>query len=835
MSLTIRSSVSRVVRASCVAVAVPGLLAAAMPSFAQEGLEEIIVVAQKRAENMQQVPIAITALTGDAAGRIGVVNAQTLAMVVPGLRLDRQTNGTIPFLRGVGNPSSQIAAEPAVAIYVDDVYMSSTQANLTNYNSIDRIEVLKGPQGTLFGRNATGGVIQVFTKNPTPEKQLDLTLGYANYDTVNAHGYATGALSDTVSANIALYKEEQNRGWGDNLTTGHDAYLTDNEGGRAKILWEPEEATSVLLSVDFDNYDNDQGMYFRPADGTESSVKGGLTGEAQIAARLGISCFGCSIPPSGDYDTFEHLDPTGRADQWGTSMKIRHDFDAFSLVSISAYREGEAEQEFAQDGARIPRLTPHLIYDTETFTQELQFLSPDDSPIQWTAGLFYMDDKAHLSTFEFTGLITTFVVPPPLPGNGPWLPPGNAGRGASSTNNLKSYSGFLQLVVPVGDKLNITGGIRRTTDERDMSAYRINRTIAGLDTPKRFAANSGVEEKWSSWSGKFSIDYQFTDSIMAYAAYNRGFKAGAFNAIPAIDGGSPLLTATGQPNQPSAFNGAALFAVDPPVEPEKLDSYTAGFKSQFWNDRVRLNGEAFFYKYEGLQLQKVLLIPPALTVTQLTNAGKAEMKGIEFDLTVLPAEGWTVTAGVQFMEGEYKEFANGSFFVYNPVNGGNCATTVRPATAVGPFPITNCGVAVPGSPLPPNYDPATGNWDLKGNDTINTPKFSSALTVSYLMPTEVGDFDFTLSWSHTAKYFAEADNGMGQVFPSRPSNAQQDVLDLFNGSISWYSSNEKWNVRLWGKNLSDKRYWSFANETTTVTKQVPAPPRTYGLTFTAHL
>ena len=189
----------------------------------QGGLEEIVVTANKRAENMQTVPIAISALTADEAGKIGVVNGQTLAQVIPGLQLNRQTNGSTPFLRGVGNPSTQAGTEPAVAMYVDDVYYGSSAVALSNYNSIQRIEVLKGPQGTLFGRNATGGVINVFTKDPTPEPQLDVSLGYGNYDTWSGSLYATGELTDGLSANIAAYGEEQNDGWGRYFTTGNDA------------------------------------------------------------------------------------------------------------------------------------------------------------------------------------------------------------------------------------------------------------------------------------------------------------------------------------------------------------------------------------------------------------------------------------------------------------------------------------------------------------------------------------------------------------------------------------------------------------------------------------
>ncbi|MET0166451.1 MAG: TonB-dependent receptor plug domain-containing protein, partial [Vicinamibacterales bacterium] len=348
----------------------------------QGGLEEIIVTANKRSENMQDVPIAITALTADEAGKIGVVNGQTLAQVIPGLQLNRQTNGSTPFLRGVGNPSTQAGTEPAVAMYVDDVYYGSSAAALSNYNSISRIEVLRGPQGTLFGRNATGGVISVYTKDPTPEPELDVSLGYGNYDTISGSLYATGGLGDNLSANIALYGEDQDDGWGTNFTTGNDAYTYHNYGGRIKLLWDISDATSVLFNADYDDYENQQAVFFRPAPGTQSSAPGGT-----------------SIPPPGLYDSFENLDPTAAVEMYGASAKIKHEFSFAEFVSISSYRWAEAKQQFAQDGSSFFRLNPLLIYDTDTWTQEFQLLSPADSRIAWVGGLFYLNDSSTVDPF----------------------------------------------------------------------------------------------------------------------------------------------------------------------------------------------------------------------------------------------------------------------------------------------------------------------------------------------------------------------------------------------------------------------------------------------------
>ncbi len=779
----------------------------------QGGLEEVIVTANKRSENMQDVPIAISALTADEAGKIGVVNGQTLAQVIPGLQLNRQTNGSTPFLRGVGNPSTQAGTEPAVAMYVDDVYYGSSAAALSNYNSISRIEVLRGPQGTLFGRNATGGVISVFTKDPTPEPALDVSLGYGNYDTISGNLYASGGLGDNLSANIALYGEDQNDGWGTNFTTGNDAYVYKNYGGRIKLLWDVGEDTSVLFNVDYDDYENQQAVFFRPAPGTRSNA-GAL-----------------SDPPPDLYDSFENLDPTAAVEMYGASAKVKHEFDFAEFVSISAYRWAEAEQHFAQDGASIHRLNPLLMYETDTWTQEFQLLSPADSRISWVGGLFYLNDSSTVDPFHFTGFLTTAAI-------GIFDPAllGDAFRGAGSEQSTESWSAFFQTTVPITDQFNITAGIRYTDDERSMSGFRINGTPDGTVSPRVYASNSGLSDSWSSVTGRLALDYQFTDDFMAYVAWNRGFKSGLFNTIIPPDFG-PNILAPGVPT------------IDPPVEPEDIDAYTLGFKSELIDNTLRLNAEAFYYKYENLQLQQVLLIPGGGTTTRLTNAAKATLQGIDIDLLWQPTSQLSITAAVEFVDGEYDDFPDGQYFVHGvspgatvpvpiapgtPNAGGNCVFTVVAPPAPAP-----CGAAALGA-LPPNYDPATGHWNLEGNETIQTPPFSATLTVDYTVPMTAGDLGFTVNYSHSGDYFFDADNGLGQISApncsscSSPENNHQDEFDIINASITWYGGDDDWSVRLWGKNLTDEEYVSFGNETGTITKKTPAPPLTYGVTFNYH-
>ncbi len=211
-------------------------------------------------------------------------------------------------------------------------------------------------------------------------------------------------------------------------------------------------------------------------------------------------------------------------------------------------------------------------------------------------------------------------------------------------------------------------------------------------------------------------------------------------------------------------------------------------------------------------------------VTHITNAAKATIKGIDIDLTALPADRVTLATSLEFMHGRYDSFPNGQFFVYNPVTGGNCSFT--PVTASQPLP---CG----GLATPPNFNRATGTWDLKGNTTIQTPSFSLSFSASYKIPSTIGPFNATLAYSRKGSFFNDSDNGRGQV--GTPINGDQTrAVDLVNASLSWASLDGRWGTRLWGKNLTGQQYSAFTLEDGLTTEYSPAPPRTYGVTVTAH-
>src|SRR6185295_5949067 len=370
-------------------------------------------------------------------------------------------------------------------------------------------------------------------------------------------------------------------------------------------------------------------------------------------------------PAPGFYDPTENFDSEGEVRQYGASLKITHDFDWSRLVSISAYRDTRNDYVLDEDAGPLPLVNVELLTPETTFTQELQLISQPSSRLRWIAGLFYFNDKAGFDPIHFTG--AAFA---PLPFVNSY--------GILTT---QSFAVFAEVTGTILSDTHLTVGARYTWDDRSVRAG----AMFGDDVPVP-APNSPQSENWSSPSWRLVLDHQFTPDIMAYVGYSRGFKSGLFN--PVVAPGDPI---------------------DAPVDPEKINAYTIGLKSEYLQHRLRVNVEGFYYDYNNIQVTQILS-----AVSHVTNAAGATIKGVDVDISAMPVDRLTLTASLEAMEGRYESFPNGTFFVYDPVTGGNCTFAV----AAPPAPVPCGGVT------PPNHDASTGNWDLKGNRTIQTPPFS---------------------------------------------------------------------------------------------------------------
>jgi iron complex outermembrane receptor protein len=702
--------------------------------------------------------MAITAVSADFASQVGIIDPQSLAESVPGLTYNRQANISIPFLRGVGSPVGEVGDEPSVALYVDDVYLPSGAGSFAGFGDLDHIEVEKGPQGTVFGRNATGGVVQIFTRNPTPDPTLELTVGLANYNTKSGAFYASGPVTSTLSANLSIDGTDQSEGWGRYALTGAPAFTGWEYGGRTKLLWTPVAGTSVLLAADYRNLRNEEGLNFRAFPGTGSlnpfpPPSGGFP------------------PPAGYYDNNQNLETYTLTRQSGVSVKLTSDFDLARLVSITAWRFTKAFNPLDEDAGPLPLVNAYITTSERTWTQEIHLLSPALSSTKWIAGFFLYKDLSQYMPLRISG---DLFAPAPF-------------LDSFTQQTTQSWAGFAQATREILPATHLTIGLRYTNDHRELKADAI--LVGGPPVP---AANSPQSASWSKVTDRIVVDHQFADDLMAYVGYNRGFKSGLFN--------------------PVVFPGAKIGA---PVAPEVLDAYTLGAKSEYLEHQLRVNAEAFYYRFKNIQVDQIIT-----GTTQITNAAEATIKGIDLDITAVPVPRLTINLSMEVLSGRYDSFPNGLFNVYNPLVGGNCAF--------------NSAGSCPGAVSPANYNPATRTWDLRGNHTVNSPPFSSSFTISYEIPSARGLFTLAASWSHSGNYYADADNGLGQLTPSSSANDQQGVVNLLNSSVTWKSSNARWQIQTWGKNLTGERYWSYATELAFVTQYSAAPPRTFGVTAGYH-
>jgi len=769
----------------------------------EDQLSEITVTANRREENQQQVPIAVTAITADAAAKVGIVNALSLGEAVPGVVFNRQANGTIPFIRGVGNTNSTPGDEPSVAMYVDDVYIPLAGSGISNYNTITRIEVEKGPQGTLFGRNATGGVVQVFTKNPSDTLEFQATEGYANYDTPSGALYASGPLTNALSANVAVYGSRQYHGWGHNLTTNEPTFGDEYDfGGRVKFLLTPNDRMSFLLTVDTDTTGTGVGV-------TYSATPGSKTTNLSI---LGIPIAGASAPsPANFYDTYGNFGNYSTNYQSGVSFKANIDLGWANLVNIAAYRHNNDQEYFDYDDGPASLFSAYLHSVENTATEELRLQSEDSSAIKWVGGFYMFDDKSGFLPINFDAVAPPFAAIFP----GGLVPGFVASYGKEYTH---SYAVFGQVTDEVLPKTFMTLGLRYTEDNRTGSTYNTSALQQALVTPgtnvlppcpttgNTFLAPVPIcvggtgTATFKSPSGKFDVRYQFTDDIMGYVAYNRGFKSGVFNVV------------------------SILSPQDPPVKPEQLDAYSIGEKAELSDHRLRVNAEAYWYRFHDIQEQIIVQ-----DTSHAVNAARATMKGAELEVTGLPAPHLSVTGSVSVESATFNDYPNGAFFVYSPVSGGNCTLG---ATAT-------CGV-VPGGPGAPPGLTGKGTaaspyvWNLAGNHLPNAPPYAFSISAKYDLPTSSGNWDYNIAVNHIGGYYFEPDNGQGQIAPSRASNDKQPLTNLVNASVGWASLDGTLGIRLWGMNLAQQHYYSFNDTEGNATQYSAAPPRTYGITFTEH-
>lgn len=481
-------------------------------------IDIITVTAQRREESLQDVPISIAAFSAERLKELNVQKTSDLVHVVPGLLIPVDANYVKPRIRGVGTVAASPSIEPPVAIYIDGVYIASAAGSTFSLSNITSVEIDKGPQGTLFGRNATGGLIQITTRDPRHDFGWSGSLSYGNYDTVGADFYMTGGVAPNLAADLALYTSYQSNGYGTNLFNGDNTNYTREYSARSKWLLTPSDNTSIKLALDYRRTDASPQLI--PAPGSVPAGGAPYTGPRQSMNAL--------------------YTPDSRVESAGISLTLDHEFSFANFKSISAYRRNRMNLRYNSLTTDPTTTTLADIVDhNDQFSQEFQIQSKEASAVQWTAGAYLFTALAKYDPIRYV-----------LPGLDPF-------QYFGTFSSERTYSGALyaQATVEIMTDTNLTLGLRYTAEERRASSEQfLGDPVFPLGDDK-----SSISASRLTW--RASIDHRLSPDVLAYASYNRGFKSGGFNlgTVPMLGFQPETLDAFEVGVKTSAFDNRITF------------------------------------------------------------------------------------------------------------------------------------------------------------------------------------------------------------------------------------------------------------------------------------
>lgn len=689
-----------------------------------QALEEVVVTAQKREQSLQDVPIAITAFDAESMRSNAIVGLAEIAERTPGFVMTSVNPAEANlYIRGIGTEglNSNAAGDGSVVMFVDGVYVGRAGGANMDMFDLERVEVLRGPQGTLFGKNAVGGLVHLVTAKPSEDLQTRLQATIGNLNRTDIRGMVSGPIRDNFFGKVA-YSSRTRDGFIRNETTGNKVYDENSQSVRAALRYIP------------DGYDLDVTVSADLAQQREAGRP--RTNLCDTANAGGTHCVG--INPDEfvvNSVTDGHLDRdvSGVAAEinWGTSLG--------TLTSISAYRQAEVDFEDAFFSNPITSSTIESINrnveESSQLTEELRLASTAlEDKLDWVVGLYYLteDVKRNEMLDQRFGALAPFLV----------------GRVSFPQDvTTTSYAVFAQASYEIVNDLTLTIGARQTWEKKDVELGAV--LLSGANPPPFTAPyNVNAEESWSEFTPKFSIDYAANDDLMIYASAARGFKSGGFQGTA------------------STPESAVV-----PYDPETAWSYELGAKTQLFDNRLRVNVAAFYTNHKDLQVTE--LIPACCVV--VGNAADAEIKGIELEFQVVPAEGLDISGSYSYLDAKFADFASGA--------------TV----------------------------------DNSGNTLPRSPENKLNLAVQYQWPlAKLGTASARVDWSYQDEMFFEASNTPNEV---------QGSYDTLNARVAIKGPGENWELALWGKNLGDELIKSHIVAFPLYGQELVMyqPPRTWGL------
>jgi iron complex outermembrane receptor protein len=567
-------------------------------AIASAQLEEVVVTAQKRQESLQDVPIAISAFTQQTMKDMGIVNAQDLQVSTPGLVFTSVGTLGSPYLRGIGTRFSLNGLDNSVAVYVGDRYVPRGSGNQLELGiDVDRVEVLKGPQGILYGRNATGGAIRVIKKPVTEEFEASIKATAGKYNLREFAGTVNIPVTDSFGMRLSGQTTKRDA-WQDNLAFGVDPIAVEDINNKdvfklsGMFRWDISDNTLANLAVDYWSQDDYQGH------------DGSLLGPPEL--NVGVALFDTVYSTGRDKAGTDTNQPTD-GDQLSGELTIEHSLERFDLISVTTYTDFDMRWTSESDGSAAHIFTPAIAFDvSETFSQEFRLSSDDGGQLQWTLGAFYYEDE-HSTEFNFFSDLPSMA---------------NASQGKQTTNTMAAAL-FGHMSWQLAEDWGLKLGARYSYENREVLLADSSRTGINTITP---GLPFTAEESWDEITPLVTLEYTM-DNALAYLTYTRGFKSGGFN-FPAV----------------STANG---------LDPETLDMIELGFKGDFLNDSLRMNAALFYYDYSDLQVTRASSTGAA-PFTE--NAAEAELFGLDVDMTWLVTDALTLRAGLSVLDSEYTDY-----------------------------------------------------------------------------------------------------------------------------------------------------------------------------------
>lgn len=753
----------------------PPPLPAAEATPADAALGEVIVTARKRAERLQDVPVSVQAFSAEQLDARGIQDIRDLSLAVPGLTVTDLGGYNLIYLRGVGTDIFIPSAEPSVATYVDGVYFPSGHSLAQSFGAIERVEVLKGPQGTLFGRNSTGGAVSIWSKNPGPVPETSIQASYGRYNDVQTRVYRNVPLGDAIAVSLSGFYNRR------------DSYYRLDNGSGATLPPEIQRGARVKIGIDFSE---DLSLVLTGLLGQQRGTS--TTVSANVRPSGG---FGALIEPeTRDYVTTANSKPSLSTDTrsvYGQLSWQQPGVDTKLLGSYYFVRASDYVYDF--DGSRLPIATYGADDEHQRFvTGELQFTSNADSWgadwLKWVGGLYYLKSEGGYEP-GYLRLLDNVRLPTQQILDGLPLGLGDLVRNLlgsvpipqsltfyfTGLLDTESYSAYAQTTTTLTDGLDLTVGGRwqRETRRLTRSDVGFGNLGGGLSTLFSFEPR---ETTATNFSPKVSLELRPARDLLLYASFQQGFKSGTYNVIN-------------------------IYKSPEYVEPEKVSAYELGLKSEWLQHRLRFN--AALFQNDIRDLQTGFMSFTSGGAINLENAGKARIRGVEVEGLWQPLPqldpGLLLGANATWLHAEYLDYENGRGF----------------GEGLGFAYQSDCRNAAGA------YDPTLATChDFSGNRIVRTPEFSGTLTLSQSFELGRGSLELAGDWYYNSGYYYLAQNT-----PETFENA----YDVINARVSYLYRPYGLRVTLFGDNLGDERYDLAQFHTDFGREDSLAPPRTWGL------